>query len=406
MTLYEALSHELRLPGNRTARDVTADATGPGLTDFPSGDQVDGYTRMQQERTLTLALWISMVTSAGLGLVNLVFLDWVALFTLATVAGLCPLLLELASRGRRELAARLLIALVLAGATFSLATGDGLRDPAVVAYPIIVILGGMLNGKRSLPLLTGAAIGSLAIITGLSITAPVHPPFTETIEGFLVVSILTAAAAMVVWVSMDNTDRNIRRIYRSKAKVRRAYEDTLEAWARALEYRDRETEGHSRRVTELSVGLARVLGVDGEELTSIRWGSLLHDVGKLAIPDSVLLKPGPLSPEERALMELHPVYAREMLSRIPFLHSVMAIPYHHHERWDGTGYPEGLAGENIPLAARIFSVVDQWEALSSDRPYRKAWPRERIVAYLEENAGRIFDPRIVEIFLRSVAPKG
>ena len=307
---------------------------------------------------------------------------------------------------QERLAARLLIGLVLAGATFSLAAGDGLRDPAVVAYPIIVILGGMLNGKRSLPLLTGAAIGSLAMVTGLAITAPVHPPFTETIEAFLVVSILTAAAAMVVWVSMDNTDRNIRRIYRSKAKVRRAYEDTLEAWARALEYRDRETEGHSRRVTELSVALSRVLGVDGEELTSIRWGSLLHDVGKLAIPDSVLLKPGPLSPEERALMELHPVYAREMLSRIPFLHSVMAIPYHHHERWDGTGYPEGLAGEDIPLAARIFSVVDQWEALSSDRPYRKAWSRERIVTYLEENAGRIFDPEIVETFLRLVAPKG
>ena len=287
-----------------------------------------------------------------------------------------------------RLAGRLLIALILAGATFSLATGDGLRDPAVVAYPIIVILGGMLNGKRSLPLLTA---GGDRLAGGRSPGFRSPPrctrPFTETIEGFLVVSILIAAAAMVVWVSMDNTERNIRRIYRSKAKVRRAYEDTLEAWARALEYRDRETEGHSRRVTELSVALARVLGVDGEELTSIRWGSLLHDVGKLAIPDSVLLKPGPLSPEERALMELHPVYAREMLSRIPFLHPVMAIPYHHHERWDGTGYPEGLAGEEIPLAARIFSVVDQWEALSSDRPYRQAWPRERIVAYLEENAG-------------------
>ena len=404
MTLYDALSHPLRFAGDRASGRLSPDDTASLPTAYLSAPPTDAYTRTQQERTLTLAIWISMVTSAALGLVNLVFFDWISLITLATVAGLCPLLLELSSRGRNQLAARLLIGLVLAGATSSLIVGDGLSDPAVVAYPIIVVLGGMLTGKRSLPLLTSAAIGSLALVSWLAITAPIHRPWQESIENFLVISILTAAAAMVVWVSMDNTERNIRGIARSKAKVRRAYEDTLEAWARALEYRDRETEGHSRRVTELSMELASVLGVDGEELTSIRWGSLLHDVGKLAIPDAILLKPGPLSPEERAQMELHPVYAREMLERIPFLHSVMAIPYHHHERWDGTGYPEGLAGEEIPLAARIFSVVDQWEALTSDRPYRRAWPRERVLAYLEENAGRIFDPRIVEVFLRSVAP--
>ncbi len=221
-------------------------------------------------------------------------------------------------------------------------------------------------------------------------------------KSLLIYVILLAATTMVVWVSMDNTERTLRRLRSSEAGVRQAYEDTLEAWARALEYRDRLTEGHSRRVAALSVRLARVVGLSEEEVTLVRWGALLHDVGKLAIPDAVLLKPGPLTPGERALMERHPAYAREMLFCIPFLSPVVAIPYHHHERWDGGGYPEGLAGDAIPLTARIFTVVDQWDALSSDRPYRRAWPQERVVSYLRENAGTIFDPRIVDLFLRDV----
>jgi len=384
----------------RSTAAVAVTETGSART----SDGTDAYARTQHQRTLSLAIWITLITSASLAAVNLIYLDWTSLISLATLAGVCPLILEIAARGRDRLAAGLLTVLILAAATFNLATGAGLHDPGMVAYPIIVALGGMLSGKRSLPLLAFGAIGSLVVVVGFSLTSDEHHRWPETIEHLVVVSILITAAAMVVWVSMDNTERNIRRIRRSEAKVRRAYEDTLEAWARALEYRDRETEGHSRRVTELSVSLARVLGVQGDALTAIRWGSLLHDVGKLAIPDAVLLKPGPLTPEERTLMERHPVVARELLSRIPFLHPVMAIPYHHHERWDGTGYPEGLAGEQIPLAARIFTIVDQWEALTSDRPYRSAWPRRRVIAYMKENAGRIFDPRILDVFLRDVAP--
>lgn len=405
MTLYQALSHGLATSRKLDLEGVPAGVAEPPSALLPTASLIDAYARTQYQRTLTLSIWITLVTSGTLAVVNLVFLDWAALISLSILAALCPLLLELSARGRQDLARRLLATLILACATFSLATGDGLQDPAEVAYPIIVILGGMLGGKRSLPVIVAVTIGSLAAVTWWTIAHQSGPERAETLERFLVVTILIAAAAMVVWISMDNTGRNIERIRRSEARVWRAYEDTLEAWARALEYRDRETEGHSRRVTELSMELASVLGVSGDEMTSIRWGSLLHDVGKLAIPDAVLLKPGPLTPDERAQMERHPVYAREMLSRIPFLQTAMAIPYHHHERWDGAGYPEGLAGEEIPLAARIFTVVDQWEALSSDRPYRKAWPRERIIAYIEENAGKIFDPRIVEVFLLRVAPK-
>ncbi|MCX8024219.1 MAG: GAF domain-containing protein [Thermanaerothrix sp.] len=182
----------------------------------------------------------------------------------------------------------------------------------------------------------------------------------------------------------------------------RAYDATIEGWSYALDLRDKETEGHTQRVTDLALRLARALGISGEALVHLRRGALLHDIGKMGVPDSILHKPGPLTPEEWTLMRQHPVFAFEMLSRIEYLRPALDIPYCHHEKWDGTGYPRGLKGEEIPLAARIFAVVDVWDALTSDRPYRPAWTREQAVAYLREQAGKHFDPRIVEVFLREV----
>jgi putative nucleotidyltransferase with HDIG domain len=181
---------------------------------------------------------------------------------------------------------------------------------------------------------------------------------------------------------------------------------TLWGWAKAVELRDQETAGHTERVTALTLRLARALGVPEEDLEHIRRGAILHDVGKLAIPDHVLLKPGPLTEEEWAVTKKHPVYAYEWLSGIPFLRKALDIPYAHHERWDGSGYPRGLKGEAIPLSARIFAVVDVYDALTSDRPYRKAWPKEKALAYLREQAGRQFDPQVVATFLRLVEEEG
>ncbi len=369
-------------------------------------DRTADYVRNQDERTLTLAIWITMGTSAGLAVVGLVFDDRLAVISLVTLAALCPVLLELGARGRVPLAGALLPGLVLAVATLHMIAGDGLRDPGAVAYPIVVTLGGYLLGKRALPYLVLGTVTGLSSVLWLGLHAGPASALADGLEDYCASVLLLGATALLIWIYMDNAQRNLLRIRSSESEVLRAYEDTLEAWARALEYRDRETEGHSRRVTELGVRLARVLGLGEDEVMRIRWGALLHDVGKLAIPDSILLKPGPLTEIEKALMERHTDYAREILSRIPFLHPVIAIPYHHHERWDGTGYPERLAGAEIPLAARIFTVVDQWEALTSDRPYRRAWPRERVVSYLRSNAGRIFDPEIVEVFLGQVVAGG
>lgn len=180
----------------------------------------------------------------------------------------------------------------------------------------------------------------------------------------------------------------------------RAYDDTLAGWSRALELRDQETEGHSQRVIVLTMRLVDVLGIDPADQDHIRRGALLHDIGKMGVPDAVLLKPGPLTAAEWELMRQHPVYAYELLAPIAFLTPALDIPYYHHERWDGSGYPHGLKANAIPLAARIFAVVDVWDALCSDRPYRAAWSRAMARAYLREQAGILFDPDIVAIFLQ------
>jgi PAS domain S-box-containing protein len=188
-------------------------------------------------------------------------------------------------------------------------------------------------------------------------------------------------------------------LQKTNQELTQAYDTTLEGWARALELRDRETEGHTRRVTDLTLMLAKTMSLRDDELVNIYRGVLLHDIGKMGVPDQILKKTGPLNDSEWDEMRRHPQYAYDLLSPIEFLRPALDIPYCHHEHWDGSGYPNHLKGDQIPLAARIFSVVDVWDALLSDRPYRNAWSRQRVVEYIRENAGVIFDPKVVEIFL-------
>jgi putative nucleotidyltransferase with HDIG domain len=184
-----------------------------------------------------------------------------------------------------------------------------------------------------------------------------------------------------------------------------AYDATIEGWSHALDLRDKETEGHTLRVTEMTERLARSMGITEAELVHFRRGALLHDIGKMAIPDSILLKPGPLTDEEWAIMRKHPTYAYELLWPIAHLRPALDIPYCHHEKWDGTGYPRGLKGEGIPLPARIFAVGDVWDALRSQRPYRRAWPEELVLEHIRSLSGTHFDPLMVELFLRVAQPE-
>jgi response regulator RpfG family c-di-GMP phosphodiesterase len=188
-------------------------------------------------------------------------------------------------------------------------------------------------------------------------------------------------------------------LQRSHAELARAYDATIEGWSRALDLRDQETEGHTQRVTDATLRLAQALDLAEAEHEHLRRGALLHDIGKMGIPDSILRKPGPLDEHEWAVMRRHPQTAYELLSPVAYLRLALDIPHYHHEKWDGTGYPYGLRGEQIPIHARLFAVVDVWDALRSNRPYRRGWPADRVRAYLLEQAGRHFDARAVEAFL-------
>ncbi len=181
-----------------------------------------------------------------------------------------------------------------------------------------------------------------------------------------------------------------------------AYDATIAGWSHAMDLRDRETEGHSQRVTELTLKLAKAFGIQDNELTHIRHGALLHDMGKLGIPDSILQKPDQLTNEEWVVMRKHPQLAYEMLYPVEYLRPALDIPYSHHEKWDGTGYPRGLKGEEIPLAARIFAIVDVWDAITSDRPYRPAYSIEQALSHIREQSGKHFDPQVVDVFFKLV----
>jgi PAS domain S-box-containing protein/putative nucleotidyltransferase with HDIG domain len=207
-----------------------------------------------------------------------------------------------------------------------------------------------------------------------------------------------AALATQAAIAIDNAQL-FEEMQRANIEQALAYETTLEGWSRALDLRDQETEGHSARVAQMTARLARALGINGDDLVNLRRGALLHDIGKMAIPDAILRKPGPLTDDEWEIMRRHPVYAYDLLAPTRFLRPVLDVPYAHHERWDGSGYPRGLSNEDIPLAARIFAIVDVYDALRTQRTYRAAFPEHEARAYLSDHAGKLFDPEMTKLFL-------
>jgi PAS domain S-box-containing protein/putative nucleotidyltransferase with HDIG domain len=226
--------------------------------------------------------------------------------------------------------------------------------------------------------------------------------YMQTIKRPIVGPNGTVDQVLGVAVEITARKRAEQRVARANTDLARAYDATIEGWSRALDLRDKETEGHSLRVTNMTLRLAKCMGIEQREHLNLRRGALLHDIGKMGIPDEILFKKGALSDAEWVIMRKHPTYAYDMLNPIDYLHPSLVIPKYHHEKWDGTGYPEKLSGEMIPLAARIFAIVDVWDALSSDRPYRAAWSVEAVLDYIKKNSGTHFDPQVVDVFINNL----
>jgi len=282
--------------------------------------------------------------------------------------------------------------LLLGIITFSLIDGVGLKDAGLIAYPIFIVFTSFLFTKKASFFATILSIASVIFVYYLDLMGFFITAEYSNETQLIIIGILLGAVGFFLWVVMDNFERIMQ-------NLKETHDLTLIGWVKALEFRDQETEGHSQRVVEMTVELAKRLGVSGQRLDNIRRGALLHDIGKMAIPDSILLKSGSLSDAEWEVVKMHPVHAKNLLEDIPFLNPVLDIPCSHHERWDGSGYPEGLAQENIPFAARIFAVVDVWDALTSNRPYRPAWSKEKARDYIRNLSGIQFDPQVVEAFL-------
>ena len=268
---------------------------------------------------------------------------------------------------------------------------DGLLSPDSSKTPINIYNGEGFLSHYAIPLSAkGQVQGVLEVF--------LRSPFQPDDDWFTFLETLSRQAAIAV----DNSNL-YENLQRSNTNIVLAYDATIQGWSQALELRDKETEGHARRVTERTVQLAQLVGVPELELEHVRRGTLLHDIGKMGIPDAILLKPGKLTEAEWAIMRRHPVLAYEMLSSIAYLRPALDIPHYHHEKWDGSGYPDGLKGEQIPLYARIFAIVDVYDALTNDRPYRPAWTTEQTVEYIRAESGKHFDPAIVETFLNQLA---
>lgn len=246
----------------------------------------------------------------------------------------------------------------------------------------------------------------MVVLVGLALSYVITHPIIQLVQASRKVSQgdlqvrLEPSSHDELSVLTQTFNQMVSNLFVTQNELVESYDSTLEGWSKALELRDKETEGHALRVTTLTLLMAQELGIKEDQMEHIRRGALLHDIGKMGVPDSILLKPGKLTDDEITVMRQHPVYAHDMLKNIDFLRPALAIPYCHHERWDGSGYPQGLKGEEIPLEARIFAMVDVWDALTSDRPYRAALSKEEAVALIKQGIGTQFDPRVAEVFLR------
>ncbi len=301
--------------------------------------------------------------------------------------------------------------LIIAGYAMAVTTlaVNGLEGSGRVYLMALPVLGFILTGTSGGWIATGLSIliyGTFAIFAFTGISESWLAPYPDRLDalvwinnGFVMVMLMVFIVVLLIRMYRFLCN-SLEAEQKLAAELSQTYDATLEGWAKALELRDIETAGHCHRVSDITRRLAKSNGTWTIDMTDLHRGSLLHDIGKMGIPDSILLKPGKLTADEFKKIQEHTTYAYELLSHIPYLKDTMDIPYCHHEKWDGTGYPRGLKGTEIPLVARIFSVVDVYDALTSDRPYRSAWPEDKALEYMKEKSGIDFDPDVVELFTK------
>ena len=305
--------------------------------------------------------------------------------------------------GRENTAGLSLFAIIALIINFLSYSADGIYNLPHIFYPILLIFSGILFGRAMIPQVTALILVLQTLLFILDRNGMIVPFDGKVIwqaDYFAISTIILLATAALLSISLKTVEENLMKIALSEKIIKESYELTLEGWAKALELSGREPEGHSKRVLELVTAFADDLRFDEEKKAQLRHGALLHDIGKMGISDSILSKPGPLNDEEQALTKEHTLHAQKMLADIAYLESLTDIPAYHHEQWDGNGYPKGLKEEEIPYAARIFSLIDNWVSLTSHQVYRPAWSDQKTMQYIEAQAGKKFDRKITNDFLK------
>jgi putative nucleotidyltransferase with HDIG domain len=349
---------------------------------------------------ILISLFASLVISIAFWIGNGVQETSISLLALAVIS---ILLLFVQNRGYNKVAALVLYLVVSFVLTFNISIGHGIHDEAMIAYPLLIVFSGLVFGKRAGVIVTGITVFQIILVHILAQAGHVQPfggAVQMKLDETITTIIILIATGFLVWVVVDIIENSVEKIIQAEVDLESAYEDTLAAWAKALELREREAPGHSTRVTSLATLLAEKMGLDLDVIKQIRQGALLHDIGKMGIPESILLKSEPLKPKEKKLLKEHTIMASGIISDIDYLEGALEIISHHHERYDGNGYPQKLKGDQLPLKAQVFSIIDNWDMLRVDRPCRKAWSDEKTLVYISDQSGKKFNPDIVEAFLK------
>ena len=313
------------------------------------------YEKNQYQKTLTWSIWVIIAATLFFGGFNLNLSSQASALVIFAATASCLLAQVANFKKHPRLAALMVCASVLITVTFSVYDGDGLFDPGVIGYTLFILVGTLLLSKKYTLWLTLAAILALALVSYLQSIGMIHPTIRlHDPSNFVPITAFLVSAALIVWVILGNLDKNMDRLRWSEAQMRESYALTIQGWGKAMELRDNETARHSEEVVQLSEDLATRMGLPPEQIEQVRYGAQLHDIGKLAIPDEILLKPGPLSPEEWVVMREHTTMAKKMLEGIPYLQNALDIPYAHHERWDGSGYPLGADRQQHPVGSADF----------------------------------------------------
>lgn len=311
-------------------------------------------------------------------------------------------------KGYSMLAGFCFLGVTLLMLTYFLIKEDGLYNIPVMGLPILIVFGGIILGRKIIPVVTTVVIGVMVFIYYLEVRGGLlifDGRVTFYQPDIYTASAILLATGAILMILLGIIEKNLNELIQSEKLLNSTYDRTLSAWAKALEMGKREPAGHSQRLSELLVMFGDYLGLEYDFFEGILRGSLLHDIGKMGIPDSILLKSGPLTEEEFALVKQHPLWAEKLMSESPLLKEARNIALCHHERWDGKGYPNQLKGEEIPYSARIFTILDQWDSLTNDQVYRKAWSKDDAKAYIQENSGIIYDPQLLDMFFAALGKR-